>query len=169
MCKSKIVGMMALIAFAMSIFLVGDVVAGERGKVSNREIWFMTTIQTLKVPDMEGHAIYLIEAKGIGFSEKWGAYLIYETLTLDLIKGEGTIQGYDQLTFPDGSTITSKFEGKNMGGGRTITGSASGEGTSTYIKGTGKFEGIQGGSTYKFYDPGPGQYYSDVEAEYTLP
>jgi hypothetical protein len=30
----------------------------------------MTTIHTLKVPDVEGHAIYLIEAKGIGFSEK---------------------------------------------------------------------------------------------------
>ena len=39
MSKSKIIGIMALIAFAMGIFLVGDAVAGERGKVVTREVW----------------------------------------------------------------------------------------------------------------------------------
>jgi hypothetical protein len=66
---------------------------------------------------------------------------------MDLIKGEGTHQGYDHVTFPDGSTITYKFEGKNIGAGRTITGSHSSEGSWTDINGTGKFEGIQEGLT----------------------
>jgi hypothetical protein len=118
---------------------------------------------------VEGHTIHLIESKGIGFNEKWGAYLIYEPMTLDVTKGEGPLQGYSQFTYPDGSTITNKWEGKNMGGGRTITGAASGEGTWTYIKGTGKFEGIQGGGTFKSYNMGPGQFYADFEGEYTLP
>jgi hypothetical protein len=169
MSKFKIVGMMALIAFAMGIFLVGDAVAGERGKIIAREVYYVTTIHTLKVPDVEGHTNNLFEAKAIGFSEKWGAYLIYETLTLDITKGEGTHQGYNHQTFPDGSTITLKFEGKNMGAGRGITGSSSSEGTWTYIKGTGKFAGIQGRGTYKSHIMDPAQWYSDAEGEYTLP
>ena len=57
MSKFKIVGMMVLIAFAMGIFLVGDAVAAERGKVIVRQVYYITTIHTLKVPDVEGHAI----------------------------------------------------------------------------------------------------------------
>jgi hypothetical protein len=169
MSKSKIVAMMALIAFVMGIFLVGDAVAGERGKVAARIVDYATTVHTLKVPDVEGHTILLIEGKGIGFSEKWGACLTYNTHTLDLIKGEGTSQGYEQMTFPDGSTITEKFEGRLKGGGGTTSGSSSGEGTWTYIKGTGRFEGIRAEGTWKSYVPGRGQWYADVEGEYTLP
>jgi hypothetical protein len=169
MSKSKILGMMALIAFAMGIFLVGDVMSGERGKNVAREVYYATTIHTLKVPDVEGHSIYLFESKGIGFSEKWGSYLIYHTTTLDLIKGEGTHQGYAHSTFPDGSTITLKFAGKNFGTSRTATGSQGSEGTYTYIKGTGKFEGIQGRGAYKSYHMGQGQWYTDGESEYMLP
>ncbi len=38
MSKLKIVGMMALIAFAIGIFLVGDTLAGE--KVKGRIVWY---------------------------------------------------------------------------------------------------------------------------------
>ena len=173
MSKSKIIAMIALIAFAMGIFLVGDAPAEERGKVVAREVDYVTTVQTLKVPDVEGHTIHLIEAKGIGFSEKWGAYLVYLIYTVDLIKGVGTHQGYTQCTYPDGSTMNYKFEGKNKAAAikfsAGIAGSVISEGTKTYIKGTGKFEGIQGVATYKVYAPGPGQFYSDGVGEYTLP
>jgi hypothetical protein len=169
MSKSKTVGMMALIAFTIGIVLAGDAAAGEIVKDVGRAVFYATAVHQLKVPDVEGHAIVLIEAKGIGFSEKWGSCLEYEIVTLDLIKGKGTHQGYGQITCPDGSTVTEKFEGKNLGGGPGITGSHSSEGTWTYIKGTGKFEGIKGGGTYKSYNMGPGQWYSDAESEYTLP
>ena len=169
MSKFKIVGMMVLIAFAMGIFLVGDAVAGERGKVAGRQVYYITTIQTLKVPDVEGHAVSLIEAKGIFSSEKWGAALLYQITTVDFIKGAGTYQAYTQTTYPDGSTTTSKSEGKSKGSGAGVTGMASGESTWTYIKGTGKFQGIQGGGTSKTYNLGPGQFYNDMEGEYTLP
>ena len=169
MCKFKFVGMMLLIAFAMSIVLVGDVVAAEKGKVAGRQVWHVTTIHALKVPDVEGHVINVLEAKGIVSYEKWGAALIDQINTMDLIKGAGTMQGYNQVTFPDGSTITSRFEGKVTGGGTGVTGMASAESTSTYIKGTGKFQGIQGRGTAKAYVLAPGQYYSDWDGEYTLP
>jgi hypothetical protein len=79
---------------------------------------------------------------------------------LDLLKGEGTVQGYTQCTFPDGSTATQKWEGK-IG--------ASSTGTWTYIKGTGKFEGIQGEGTWKSYSMSPDRWYSEGVGEYTLP
>lgn len=169
MCKFKFVGMMVLIVFAMSIVLVGDAVAAEKGKVAGRQVFHMTAIQTLKVPDVEGHTLNLIEAKGIFSSEKWGAGLLYQTYTMDVIKGAGTFQGYVQTTYSDGSTTTSRFEGKSTGGGVGTTGSASSEATFTYVKGTGKFQGIQGGGRSKTYIVAPGQYYADIEGEYTLP
>jgi len=173
MSKFKIVGMMAMIAFAMGIVLVGHAVAGERGKIIERWVQYTTTVQTLKVPDVEGHSIHMVETKGIGSDEKWGAYLTDQTYTMDLIKAEGTHQGYGHATFPDGSTMSVKFEGKNKGASikfsADIAGSVGAEGTFTYIKGTGKFEGIGGGGTYKVYILGPGQFYADMEGEYTLP
>jgi len=169
MSKFKIVGMMVLIAFAMGIVLVGDAVAAEKGKEAFREVFYMTTIHTLKVPDVEGHAIHLLESKGISFSEKWGTALNHQIFTLDLIKGIGTLQGYTYTTYPDGSTSTTKFEAKSTASGATATGVAISEGTYTYVKGTGKFGGIQGGGTFKSYTLGPGQWYADIQGEYTLP
>ncbi len=158
MSKSKIVTMVALIVFAMSILLVGDALASERGKFVARWVVYGTSWQTIKVPDAEGHTINLGEAKGIAFTEKWGACLADQTGMMDLTKGEWTGQGYAQYTFPDGSTITNKWEGKSAT-----------EGTWTCFKGTGKFEGIQGAGTWKGYLMSPDRWYCDVEGEYTLP
>ena len=160
MSKSKIVPMMALIAFVMSILLMGNAVAGERGKIASRNIYYSPTTHTLKVPDMEDHVILAYEGKGITFEEKWGACLTYEIGTVNLIKGEGTCQGFTQYSFPDGSTFTQKWEGKI--GARS-------EGTWTFIKGTGKFNGIQGKGTWKAYMMSPERWYSDGVGEYTLP
>jgi hypothetical protein len=55
MSTSKVLGIMALIAFAMGIVLVGNVLAEEKGKVAFRGVYYTTTTHTLKVPDVEGH------------------------------------------------------------------------------------------------------------------
>ena len=157
MSKSKIVGLMALVVFAMGVLLVGDALAGESGKASGRLVAYGTTFHVLKVPDVEGHTITMYEGKGIGFSEKWGNYLYTFMGTLDVIKEISSSQAYLHATFPDGSTYTVKVEGKGA------------KGTFTFIKGTGKLEGIQGGGTFKSYPLDPNQWYTDWEAEYTLP
>ena len=170
MSKSKIVGIMSLIVFAMGIVLAGDAVAGEKGKGTAREVFYGTTFHTINVPGIEGHTLVLGEAKMIHFSEKFGPSVGICTQMLDLIKGKGgQCQGYNQYTYPDGSTITHKWKGELKGGGRGKLGTASSEGTYTYIKGTGKYQGIQGGGTWKSYTLAPGQWYSDSEGEYTLP
>jgi len=61
------------------------------------------------------------------------------------------------------------LEGRLKGAARSISGASSTEGTWTCIKGTGKFKGIQGAGTWKSYILGPGQWYTDIEGEYTLP
>ena len=170
MSKLKIVGMMALMAFALGSILVGNAVAGESGKILIREVYYIPTVHTLKVPDMEGHIYTLFEEKGIGFHEKWGNWLITVVGTADVKKAEGTstVQFYVHYTFPDGSTITFKGEGGSVPR-RGIIGEPSGEGTAIPIKGTGKFEGIQGRVAWKSYRLAPDQLYSYPELEYTLP
>ena len=157
MSKSKIVGMVALIVFAMAIFLLGDALAGESGKVGGRLVCHSTTSHVLKVPDEEGHIIMMYEGKGIGFSEKWGNYLIALMGMLDVRKETSSGEAYLHATFPDGSTYMVKAESKG------------GKGTFTFIKGTGKLEGIQGGGTYKSNPLDPNQWYTDWQGEYTLP
>jgi len=170
MSKFKISAFIALISLAFGTALVGDALAGERGKVVSREVYFATSIPSAKVPDVEGHAIYFFEAKGIGFSEEWGAALITLAGTGDYTKGAGPNEGYSHFTYADGSTITLRWKGKAKEGPPPGTvGRREGDGTWTYIKGTGKFEGIKGGGTYKYFVLGPGQWYSDGEGEYTLP
>jgi len=89
MSKFKIVGMVTLIAFAIGIVSMGDTVAAESGKLAFRHVLYITTIHTLKVPDVEGHTNVLYEAKGIDFYEKWGAALFVHTNSLDLIREQG--------------------------------------------------------------------------------
>jgi hypothetical protein len=161
MSKLKIVGMMALISFTIGVLLVGHTVAGEKGISAAQTAYYGTTLHTLKVPDMEGHIIFAYEAKGITFHEKWGPCLVNEIGTADLLKGEGTVQGYSHYTFPDGSTNSMKWEGKVRG--------ARAEGTWAYIKGTGKYKGIQGEGTWKSSHMSPEQWHSEDTGEYTLP
>jgi hypothetical protein len=52
--------------------VVGDAVAEEKGKEATRHVFYMTTSHILKVPDVEGHANTLLEAKGISSFEDWG-------------------------------------------------------------------------------------------------
>jgi hypothetical protein len=89
--------------------------------------------------------------------------------TGDRTKGLGPSEGYNVTTYPDGSTITAKVKAEATSAGSGKSGSGEGEGTYTWVRGTGKFQGIQGGGTFKFRVLGPGQWYADFEGEYTLP
>jgi hypothetical protein len=166
----RVMAFVALIGFALGIAIVGDALAGEKGKVVVRDVFFAQGyLASTKVADMEGHAINLLEAKGMSFSEKWGPCLLVLSVVQDYTKGVGPYEGYIHYTYSDGSTITIRIKGEGKGGGPGTTGSAKGEGTWTYLKGTGKFEGIQGGGTREYWVLGPGQWYADAKGEYTLP
>jgi hypothetical protein len=90
----------------------------------------------------------------------------------DYIKGNGKYQSYWVATYEDGSTSWIRLQGTaTLDADRKTTWW---EGTSEFIKGTGRFEGIQGSgtSTGKRFSALPGagaQYYIDWTFTYTLP
>jgi hypothetical protein len=143
--------------------------AGERGKWKGRGVFYATNYQSIPVGDVEGHIVFVMEAKGIGFGEPWGPCLLKESDIGDRTKGLGSTEGYSIWTYPDGSTITTKGKGESTSAGSGRTGAGAGESTWTFVSGTGKFQGIQGGGTSKWWALGPGQWYADSEGEYTLP
>ncbi|MDH7499053.1 MAG: hypothetical protein QHH30_01545 [candidate division NC10 bacterium] len=158
----KVMALIAVIVLFVGVAVVSDALAGEKGRVAVRDVFFSTNYVSAKVPDAEGHAVHFIEAKGMSFSEKWGACLLVMVAAQDYTKGVGPYHGYIHYTYHDASTITIKIEGEGRPGQR-------GEGTWSYTKGTGKFEGIQGGGTREYWVLGPGQWYVDAKGEYTLP
>ncbi len=126
----------------------------------------------IEVGDLPGHILFVGESAGVSSCDDGSVATISGKFTTDLTQGSGISQGYQVATYEDGSTIWSKYQ-------TTITPAPDGktgryEGTSEYIKGTGRFEGIQGGatSTGKRLAPTPGagaQYLNDVTVTYTLP
>jgi hypothetical protein len=167
MSKSKIVAMMALIAFVMGIALVGDVVAGEKFK--GRSDLNMLKWEQIKVGDEEGHVVAFYEKKGISTNlegkQLFDGCLVRETglLDLNLKTGVGSAQGYGDGTDKEGNKCYYTWEGKCVKAGKPW------EGVWTIVKGTGKLEGITGKGTWVNYNLGGGWGYDDSEFEAELP
>ncbi len=82
---------------------------------------------------------------------------------LNLKTGVGShVVGYSEYTDRDGDKIIAKDKGKFPGG-------LSGAGEWAFVKGTGKFEGIQGKGTWISHSLSPTQWYVDWEGEVELP
>jgi hypothetical protein len=97
--------------------------------------------EDVPVGDVEGHIV--------GFGTR-GSFYVFENgevatvttvVTIDVIKGAGTLMQYATLKYGDESTIIIKSQG-------TIGESAAGW-ASEIIKGTGRFEGVKGTQTAK--------------------
>ena len=134
----------------------------------------VTRLEWIAVPDVEKHMLILYERRGVIIYEN-GEIAAYHTRgTSDLIKGQGAIKGYSDILYKDGSTAMFEYTG-------TLT-LAPGEklqtikGAGKYIKGTGRFEGIKGKSSFtgKYVTPytkdeTKGDVVIDGTATYTLP
>ena len=137
-------------------------------KVEGKSITQVTKIHVIKVGDVEGHIIAISQRRGLHFSDEGeiGSYVNW--VTSDSIKGKGTHVGYNRITYEDGSTTVSKTQGTSE---RQEDGSSIGKGTFSYIRGSGRFEGIKGdGSfTFKHYTPfTKDKTKSDSVADYTV-
>ena len=78
MSRFKLFALIALIAFAFAVILIGDALAGERGNLVRRLVFHVTTFQSVKVGDVEGHTLWLVEQKAITFNQKWGGWPGYD-------------------------------------------------------------------------------------------
>jgi len=157
------------LSFSLLLLIGTPAWGGEQGRLSYRDAYVAPSLPSAKVPDVEGHTIYLVDAKGIHFDEKWGVAFATVTGVSEYLKGGGPVQGYNHWAFADGSTITLKYKGEGKGVAPDAAGRRVGEGTFTFTQGTGKFQGIQGEGTYKWVTVAPGIWYTDGQAEYTLP
>ncbi len=140
---------LALIIF----FCVTYSTAQEKIKISGKVTTAYTIRHEIKCDDTEGHSIFIVKSEGVNVStgkEKFmdGAEYAYEAFG-DYVKGNGPHLTYSKMTL-NGDTIFVKSEGETKTTispeGKPIT---TVEGTSTIIKGTGKYENIQGSNTYK--------------------
>ena len=165
MSKSKILAIMALIAFAMGVLLVGDVVAGER--VKGRAVDYVVKSEVINVPDQEGHVVGFSESKGIqtvlegtklfdGVVERVVGVFDMNTKT-----GLGSGHGYNEYTDRDGDKYFATWEWK--------TGKSDSSATWRIVRGTGKFEGIKGKGTWISTNVTPNQAYTDYEGEVEWP
>jgi hypothetical protein len=164
--KSK--RLMLLIISLASIFALGltSSLAQEKTKFAGKRFGVMTKTEVIKVDDTEGHIITLGESKGVDVIT--GDQFVSSGFS-DSVKGNGTHWGYSKAIAPDGSVAFSPFKMKV-----TTTLSPQGkpistfEGTFSFTKGTGKWENIQGGGTFKGKMIGPGIYMYDWEGEYSI-
>ena len=168
MSRTKTCAFIVLIAFAVGIALVGDALAGEKFKT--RTVYYTVKWEHIEIGDEEGHGVGVFEYNGIisnmegkAFGDGWAvcAVGIYD---MNPKTETGSGLGYVELTDRDGDKCYFRSDYKRAKGKPWQT-----EGKLTTPKGTGKYEGIKGGATWRSYPVAPKQSYMDHEWEVELP
>jgi hypothetical protein len=152
-------------------WLLGSVTQAWAQTLRWRQVMFYTKTEVLQIGNVPDHIIGIYDQTGLASLETGEVASATLKGTLDYIKGSGTIQGYNVLTFEDGSTMTAKYQGTTRpdpgGKGSRF------EATWTFIQGTGRWSGIQGEGTVtgrRIVPFGAGaQVYLDNTGTYTLP
>lgn len=135
---SAIASMLASLAFCSNSIAKADEV------LKFRIVTHATSVQSLDVGDVEGHAQGLARQSGLAFFPDGSYATTSFTATNDFTKGAGTYLTYYNLTLRDGSTLWF-----------TANGTAKPEGTTTIfpetkvlvLRGTGRFDGASGDGT----------------------
>jgi len=144
--KITILGCISVFLIA-ALMLVPATQAGEK-TMKYKIVSSITKLEKCPVPDVKGHAVGLLEKRGVAIYENGETAAYHTRLTFDSIKGQGgPFWGYCDYTFADGSTRILKYQGTiTLPPGEKLR-SFKGEGK--YIKGTGRFEGIEGKVSFK--------------------
>lgn len=163
----SILTLVMLVTFGM----VGTQAIAETVKF--RETSYITKMEAIPVPDVEGHILALGERRGVAVFEDGSVAAYHTRFICDLTKSHGPCQGYTDLTYPDGSKGIIKYQlTVEIPAGKKLS-TLKGEGD--YIKGTGRFEGIKGTVSFNGYNVTPygketkGDLVVHVTGNYTLP
>jgi len=140
--------------------------------VEYQVINYLVGVNFIPVPDVEKHAIGTYERRGVAIFKNGETAAFHTRGLWDFVNHNGVFNGYQTLTFPDGSTNMIKYSGNMTTEGEDLpTLKAKGE----YVKGTGKYEGIKGNVTIegKYITPYNKETKGDAvfnqKASYTLP
>ncbi len=162
---SKIIALTALIGFVFGTAVIGNAVAGQ--KVKLRNVWYGAKWEQLESGHEEGHVVAMSDGKFVTNNMEGKA--LFDGMAGSGISlwdfnsktGVGVMNGYGVNTDKDGDKIYITWEGKNDGKGW--------KGPLTYVKGTGKYEGIKGKGTWAHYSVKPPLSYVDLEVDVELP
>jgi hypothetical protein len=140
----------SLIKFLIWFFLVicfinhSSSTWAEEKTIQWKEFFYSTEGKNMQV--QEGHNIGILDQKGLAVFDNEEFALLETWFTYENIRGKSTYQGYVLYTFKDGSTKFAKIEGSGKVPGQQ-------KGTVVFIKGTGRFEGIQGEGSFTAWTP----------------
>jgi hypothetical protein len=165
MSQSKVISATTIIIFIFTIAMVNCALAGEKIKYKSHGAIFTDKWEQTEVGDEKGHVLAVSHSKQIYFNEITGEKHVsatVNTIDINFKTGQGSAQGYGISTYKNGDKTIRTHKGKSVGKGHW-------KGTFTYVKGTGKFEGITGGGTWDSYSLNKTQSYMEVEGEYQLP
>jgi len=155
----------AVLLIAASLLL--SVTQARAETVKGRLVSHVTKEESIEVGDVPGHVLGVVEYKGLVFFENGEVATISEVETFEATKGSFTFQIYSTLAFEDGSTQIMKGHGTStpQEGKPELA-----KGTCSYIRGTGRFEGIKGSGSWsgKWFES-IATYYGDFTWIYTLP
>ena len=153
MSRSKIVGIMALITFAMGMLLVGNALAQQKYSYNHSsppQSSRFVQQHSIDVGDIPGHQIRIVEIQRMYTADHpviMGTKVVevWARASSDYVNGVGPAQGYDIMLLEDGSKIFSEWRGTSYSEA-TSTGSRRGtfHGTIRWIGGTGKYATIRG-------------------------
>ena len=139
-----------LLAILASALLLGAATVGAQTKTTMhyKEVHYDQNYQQNVIPigdPADGNFYGFWERRGLTIFET-GEVAAYAALgNVDITKGKVTISGYDTTIFNDGSSWSTKFEGQESVGPNGLwVIPHKGE----FIKGTGRFVGIQGTLVY---------------------
>ncbi len=105
---------------------------------------YVAQMEVIPVGDTEGHFLMMGSRRGLAYFENGDVAIFVNWFTADITKGQGVAQGYALYTFEDKSTFAAKFEVTQQPGPQGLP---LYKGAGKFIKGTGRFEGIQGNVT----------------------
>ena len=140
----KRIFMASILSFVL-LFAFGPIVTQAAAETMNfKLVSVIEKLEMVKVSDMEGVFIGVIDRKGLSMFENGDIATTTCRGTFDTKKG---FQGYSALTFEDGSTIVLSWKGPTS---RVPPGGKYGGFTAAfeYAKGTGRFKGIKGSGTF---------------------
>jgi hypothetical protein len=165
MSKSKTISAITIIIFIFTIAIVNCALAGEKFKINVHSASFNDKWEHIEVGDEKGHVIGVYKSKKIYFDDITGEKffgLSVGSMDINFKTGQGFVKGYGINTHKNGDKTISTHKGKPVGKGHW-------KGTFTYVKGTGKYEGISGGGTWDQYSLNKTQSYSEIKGEYQIP
>ena len=170
--KMTILGCMGI--FLIAALLLLPVTQARAKDVKIKISSYLTKVEVIPVPGVKGHVVGLYERRGVAVFEDGETASYLTRGSFDYNKGQGPFRGYSQITYMDGSTSRSKYQGiTTVPPGEKLP---SFKGTGEYINGTGRFEGIKGKFSFsgKYVTPytkdkTKGDAYYEVTGTYTLP